>query len=784
LNKEQLKLLLHEEDEIEKLRLENIKDYDILVDFLVDNDVIIRRNALKLLFSTSYVPTEKILKTYIKIPDPLIREVIIEKLHHFIPLLADYLIKEESFDVLCEIVASLKPGDIFDSIKSSYSVTPVSSTLAELSVRTCYSSFSNYEETFIDFNFISEHPKSIKKILAFRMSQSNSTFPELTLLTLTKYPELTHLIVKELRDLISKTDKQEHVKYAALALMHVDDPKNSNILIDRLSNFDDNIDTQLSIIEALGNLGNPKATSILVKQFKKGDPAGYYAAKSLALIGESVLPQLIIALEEDRNIPFIIESMKRIGDESYDYLMDALHKGKKDVRKNAAQCLTLVMSQKYGYEGAIRLLTTQLAGKNPSIIEAVTQALLTLGTPSIRVLIEELTEDDLQLRKNAIEVLHYFGNENIELALDGLLDVNLAQVVKLGTILYIYYPEKELQDLGYSFAIHKGKFRVKDDEVFQLLEKSLKEIDPIIREKACELLNQFGAKSVPILSSILSDPNINLRRKAVESLRKVKHKRALMTLIKAARDNDDSIAEISTRALGELKDPGVIDVIIDNMRRPKVMVREAAVYAAVQIGAPIVKKLSEKLSTPNQNLVKSTIKALGQMDSKILDLILPKLKTADERWFNNLQQVIQNMGKNAANPLKKYYGKIKTPKTKDRIIILLSLARETSIVPEAVKKVVEEEHKLGIKVLNNLGALSIEPIIKEMKKLNAEGRKIFANKSRGLKADIIIELIKSASKDKKISSLSKQLLKIHTRVLRRYFHNKQMKFDEFLEKYS
>jgi HEAT repeat protein len=193
-------------------------------------------------------------------------------------------------------------------------------------------------------------------------------------------------MVKEIRDTITKSDIEEHIKYGSIALMYLDESKHADVLINRLEDFQDSTDTQLAIIESLGNLGNPKATNVLISQFAKGDPTAYYAARSLALIGETVLPSLIKALEEDKNVPYIIETMKRIGDASYDYLMDALQKGRKNVRRNAAQCLTLVMSQKYGYEGAIRLLATQLAGKNPAILEAVTQALLTLGTPSVRVL--------------------------------------------------------------------------------------------------------------------------------------------------------------------------------------------------------------------------------------------------------------------------------------------------------------------------------------------------------------------------------------------------------------
>ncbi len=398
-------------------------------------------------------------------------------------------------------------------------------------------------------------------------------------------------------------------------------------------------------------------------------------------------------------------------------------------------------------------------------------------------MIEELIDDDLQLRKNAVEVLQYFGIDNIELALDGFLESDLVQGVKLGIILYLYYPSKELRDLGYSFAFHSGKLRSKDNVIFDLLTKSLKEIDPEIREKACELLSHCGAKSVPVLSSMLSDPNIRLRRKAVESLRKIKSKRALISLIKAAKDSDDTIAEISTRALGELQDPGVIEVIINNMKRSKELVREASIYAAVKIGSPIVKKLSQQLTSSNQHLVKSTISALSKMQSKTIELILPQLKSADIKWFNNFRKVIEEMEKSAIGPLRKFYKKEKNKKAKERLILLLGIAQDTDIVQETINQIIEGNAKIGISSLNYLGITGVDKIVAILGKLTANPRKQFIQKSKGLKADIVVGLLYKIKSSKKLRSLNNVIFKYHTRAIRKYCHDNQIKFNEFAQEF-
>ncbi len=783
MSKEDLQLYL-QTNKTDRINLGNIKELHTLISFMVDNEERIRKKAAELIFSSVFIPIDKIIDFYISNPHPFVKQVINDQLHHFIPVFSKYLTKDSSFEKINEILSSQKATTVFESLQQAYLIVPVLTTLAEIALRTCNSTISNMDETFINFNFISNNSKEIKKILNFRIKQSNPVYTELTLFTLTKFPELTNLIVKDVRNIITKDKIEAHIKYASSALMLNDDPKNADVLITRLENFDDSNDTKLAIIEALGNLGNKKASEILITQFEKDEPLAYYAARSLALLGDSVLPVLVTALGDDTKVPYIIETMKRIGDISYDYLMDALQKGNKTIRKNAAQCLTLVMSEKYGYEGAIRLLTTQLAGKNSSVIESITQALLTLGTPSIRVLIEELTEDDLRLRKNAIEVLHYFGESNIELALDGLLDTDISLVVQLGLILYLYYPNEDLQKLGRSFAFSSGKLRTKNDEIFEITLKSLKEINPEIREKGSSLLFHFGSKSVPHLTNILTDPNIQVRRKAIESLRKIKSKRALIILRRAAKDPDDTIAEISTRALGELKDPAVIDVIIHNMRRTKKLVRESAVYAAVNIGAPIAKKLLTQLNAPNNNLVNATVEALSQMDFKILNLTIPTLKSADEKWFGNLQKVVLKMGSGVATILLKNYKSTKNEKTKNRLLILLSLVKEYSIIGDTINKINSSDNKLGIQVLNNFGEDSVKPLIRELKKLTKKVRLEFSIQSKGIKAEILIPVLEKLIIDSKLKDMTGFLVKNHTRTIRRYCQNQGLNYNNYVGKFN
>ena len=47
------------------------------------------------------------------------------------------------------------------------------------------------------------------------------------------------------------------------------------------------------------------------------------------------------------------------------------------------------------------------------------------------------------------------------------------------------------------------------------------------------------------------------------------------------------------------------------------------------------------------------------MDSRVLELIFSNLKSKDEKWFRNLQRIVEKMGESAIPVLKARYDKEK-----------------------------------------------------------------------------------------------------------------------------
>ena len=106
----------------------------------------------------------------------------------------------------------------------------------------------------------------------------------------------------------------------------------------------------------------------------------------------------------------------------------------------------------------IKLIKTigllQIFGHKGSVIDIsfiIKYAKFSLGVDTAEEIVQLLEKHKIILFSNYnLKYKLFEGTHlNIELAIDGIIDVNLNKVVKLGKILYIYYNEKEMKDLGY-----------------------------------------------------------------------------------------------------------------------------------------------------------------------------------------------------------------------------------------------------------------------------------------------------------------------------------------------
>jgi hypothetical protein len=131
--------------------------------------------------------------------------------------------------------------------------------------------------------------------------------------------------------------------------------------------------------------------------------------------------------------------------------------------------------------------------------------------------------------------------------------------------------------------------------------------------------------------------------------------------------------------------------------------------------------------------------------------------------------------------LRKIYQKERNKKAKERLILLLAVAQDIEIIQDIITQIVEGNNRIGISALNYLGTASVDGIVKGLGKMTANPRKQFIEKSKGLRAEIVIGILNKVNRSQKLKSLNKLIIKSHTRVIRKYCQDNQIKYNEFAE---
>jgi|LGVF01.1.fsa_nt_gb HEAT repeat protein len=253
-----------------------------------------------------------------------------------------------------------------------------------------------------------------------------------------------------------------------------------------------------------------------------------------------------------------------------------------------------VNSVDFKNETTIEMLIENLANQNVSIKSNAVKNLVKIGEPAIDSLIQGLKNNNLEIRENSAFALGKIGDERaieplIELLDDENREVNYAAEVALGDI------GGESIDILISYA--------KDQN------KSL-----YSREKVVRALGECGEKAVPHLIQLLSDEdNIILRPVVISALDEIGEP-AVEPLIQQLESDDPSVKSHAIKSLGYMGDERAIE--------------------------PLSKALSDE-SEQVRNLAKSSIERIENQNKHLTIEIygkIPDFYIEDERreWLDNL----------------------------------------------------------------------------------------------------------------------------------------------------
>ena len=339
-------------------------------------------------------------------------------------------------------------------------------------------------------------------------------------------------------------------------------------------------------------------------------------ANVLIAIGQPSVEPLVAVLPDYRRRKTMLDVLVKIGQPSAEPLIESLSRWDKDVQEAAVEALvsigqpsvepliaylenykrslsSRIVAKTLGRiadERAIRSLVEVLGYRGFDNYKYASEALVTIGQPSVEPLIEALKDENLNLLKHAIEVLGKIGDER---AVEPLV-VALNHEDR--------YIRREAADalgkIGNERAIEALLEALKDEDWNEILYVETQFGG--VREAAANALVAIGQPSIEPLVEIL-------------------------------QEDDWNVCEIATMLLGKIGGDRAIEALILALKNDNLNLRKIAAEALVEIGEPSVELLVAALKNTDQNVQKLAAKALGEI--------------GDERAIKPLVKALENSSK-------------------------------------------------------------------------------------------------------------------------------------------
>jgi serine/threonine-protein kinase len=171
--------------------------------------------------------------------------------------------------------------------------------------------------------------------------------------------------------------------------------------------------------------------------------------------------------------------------------------------------------------------------------------------------------------------------------------------------------------------------KVNHPETVKYLVEVLKDENEYARRAAVEVLNVVGtAKSVKFLLEVIADSDWWVRTRAADALGKIGGPRVVEAVLQLIKDDNQDIRRAAIEILNQTKDERAVAQLIEATKDPDWWVSERAVDALAEIGSTkSVPRLVEMLSSVEAKALPTVIRALAKVgDQKIVGNLLPLLQ--------------------------------------------------------------------------------------------------------------------------------------------------------------
>ncbi|MHB9134107.1 MAG: HEAT repeat domain-containing protein [Armatimonadota bacterium] len=267
-----------------------------------------------------------------------------------------------------------------------------------------------------------------------------------------------------------------------------------------------------------------------------------------------------------------------------------------DVQSSARNAI-----RRLGAIGVERSLAALQQKENPALRIAAAKVMerLRQNPQVVTALIVSLHDDDPKLRLAALQSLRSVYDNRMEEALDALLrdperEVRVQAMKRYVEMSFTYVPRSadpllaSLRDPD--IAMRKvavqllGNFH--ESRITEVLMQSLQDQSPDIRSAAIHALsNGMDLRGQTQIIALLKDPEVQVRNEAVDALRCMGDSRAVEPLIALLKtEKEDGIRALIVSTLNDLKDIRVVEPFVTLLKGPLNMARGWATEMLCQIG--------------------------------------------------------------------------------------------------------------------------------------------------------------------------------------------------------
>jgi HEAT repeat protein len=154
---------------------------------------------------------------------------------------------------------------------------------------------------------------------------------------------------------------------------------------------------------------------------------------------------------------------------------------------------------------------------------------------------------------------------------------------------------------------------IKDPRAVVPLIAALKDANDTFQNTAVEALGKLEAPAVEPLIAALKDTDVKVQKLAASALGEIKDPRAVEPLIGALKDTNWEVRQSAAGALWEIKDPRAVEPLIAALKDADQRVRGDVDKALEGIGAPAVEPLIATLKKTDSRVRMYAARALGKI---------------------------------------------------------------------------------------------------------------------------------------------------------------------------